>query len=417
MNIDTSKLDKKTKIIIYVTIALTILFIIWFISSSVRSEQPEQEENTPTIPWELPDKEVVSKLSWSNLAFLNGQNPKDVKEINFAAVYTQTNADVWTFDGVTFSMRDGSITVVVPHGLKITGNMRRAFAGLENLEKITGLSLVDTSEVQDMSGLVAGCASLKEMDMSELETDSLKNAEEMFAGCGLETIDLSKNNLSNLENGKRMFAECSQLTKLTMTKTPSMKSAESFLEDGGNVEDGLFIDGDWDTSNCQNIATALKSSGITRWEFLKKLDTSKMQDASYMLAGNTMSSLDLSGWDMNNVVNAKGMMQDCKQLETFTPAGWSIPMMQSCQEIFSGCVLLSEIKIDWRNADSLLYASKMFYNCVSLQKADLTGFDYCHLGDATKMFYGCESLKEVIQKNFKADITEDMFEGCALDSL
>lgn len=66
------------------------------------------------------------------------------------------------------------------------------FGGLENLRRIDAASL-DTRQAVSLAGAFQGCAALEELDLSEWETDSLENAEDMLQGCdGLLAISFGK---------------------------------------------------------------------------------------------------------------------------------------------------------------------------------------------------------------------------------
>ena len=80
------------------------------------------------------------------------------------------------------------------------------------------LSLADTSEVEDMSGLFAYCKNLKELNVSSFDTSNVKNMDDMFFGCcKLEELDLSNFNTRKVKSMRNYFCDCNSLKKLDIS--------------------------------------------------------------------------------------------------------------------------------------------------------------------------------------------------------
>ena len=66
-----------------------------------------------------------------------------------------------------------------------------------------------------MKGMFYGCVSLKEINLSNFNTDNVTNMEEMFYGCeSLEEINLSNFNINNEASLENMFNGCSDELKM-----------------------------------------------------------------------------------------------------------------------------------------------------------------------------------------------------------
>lgn len=116
-----------------------------------------------------------------------------VKEIVFTNSYNVSVSDESLIDFseeenmsiIGWYNDDKTILHVAPaYGDKIFANPDSGsmFFGCENLERITGLWMLDTSNVYNMLAMFADCAKLKELDLSSFNTANVKNMEEMFIG-------------------------------------------------------------------------------------------------------------------------------------------------------------------------------------------------------------------------------------------
>jgi surface protein len=86
------------------------------------------------------------------------------------------------------------------------------FYGMENLQSITGMSYLNTSEVTDMGSMFTNCKKLTSLDVSHFNTSKVIYMNQMFYGCtGLTSLDLSSFNTSNVTNMRYMFAGCTNL--------------------------------------------------------------------------------------------------------------------------------------------------------------------------------------------------------------
>ena len=67
-----------------------------------------------------------------------------------------------------------------------------------------------------MSGMFAGCMSLKELDLSSFNTNNVTDMREMFITCSsLKEINLSSFNTDNVTDMSFMFDGCKNLKSIT----------------------------------------------------------------------------------------------------------------------------------------------------------------------------------------------------------
>ena len=91
------------------------------------------------------------------------------------------------------------------------------FYGMWNLESITGMEYLNTSEVTNMAHMFNSCSKLTSIDLSGFNTSKVTDMRFMFYNCtGLTSLDLSSFNTSNVTNMFNMFGGCSSLRTITV---------------------------------------------------------------------------------------------------------------------------------------------------------------------------------------------------------
>ena len=355
----------------------------------------------------------TSTANWDNTIWLSDVDRDVVKKIKFVNHYDGQGQKVWLFDGIACYLNNGTVYVVVGDYIKLTGSMNGAFAGLNNLESIEGLELLDTSNVKDMSYMFQKCTSLKSISCIDIETNSALSTKGMFLDCeNLTTLDLSTCDMSLVEDMSKMFAGCKGLESIRLPKTQNVKNLSEFLlETGVSKESGTEIKGSLNTANCENMSCFAKDSNIQNINFVENFNTESLKDASYAFSSCSPMSIDLSNWNMKNVENLNGMFMNCSILKDCNVSGWDMPNLKQCEMMFFYCSSLESIKIDWTNLPQIGTMRKMFQRCFSLKEVDFSAFDNQHVGDARELFKECEVLRVVKVKNFNADASDYMFES------
>ena len=86
------------------------------------------------------------------------------------------------------------------------------FFGLSNLQSITGLKYLNTSEVTDMAWMFFYCTNLTSLDMSHFNTSKVNSMYNMLGYCqSLTSLDLSSFNTSQVISMSSMFDHCANL--------------------------------------------------------------------------------------------------------------------------------------------------------------------------------------------------------------
>ena len=89
------------------------------------------------------------------------------------------------------------------------------FFNMQNLQSITGMEYLNTSEVTNMVFMFDACIKLSSLDLSHFNTSKVTEMASMFNFCtGLTSLDLSGFNTSKVTNMEYMFYGCRNLTTI-----------------------------------------------------------------------------------------------------------------------------------------------------------------------------------------------------------
>ncbi len=165
------------------------------------------------------------------------------------------------------------------------------FWRMSNLQSITGMSYLNTSEVTNMSYMFGYCESLTSLDVSSFNTAKVTNMYHMFYGCyALTSLDLRSFNTSRVTDMSYMFSNCQRLTSLDVSN--------------------------FNTSR----VTSMDQMFVACW---------------------ALTSLDLSSFNTANVTDMNEMFADCNNLATiYVSNAWSTASVTSSGFMFYSCFIL-----------------------------------------------------------------------------
>lgn len=283
------------------------------------------------------------------------------------------------------------------------------------------LSGLDSSNVTNMSGMFQSCSSLATIvGLDRLNTSNVTDMTNMFKSCkGLISLDLSSFDTSNVTNMDDMFNGCTSLTtiigldKFNTSKVTEMRrmfySCESLVGldlSNFDMSNVIYIDSMF---NMCSVLTEIK--GIDDW------NTSNVTAMNYIF-GNCfkMGDLDLSKWDVSNIRSAISAFGSCHST-SLNLSGWKFKNATSISQMFIACTELTDLNVsnwDLGNIDNL---NGMFQSCGALTSLDLSTWDTSKVDSFYGMFKDCTKLTEV--KGFEnwntskvADMS-NMFQNCS----
>ncbi len=196
-----------------------------------------------------------------------------------------------------------------------------------NLTEISGMKEnLNTSNVESMVRMFAGCSSLTTLDVSGFDTKNVTNMGSMFYWClRLTTLDVSNFNTENVTNMYHMFCWCVDLTTVDVSN--------------------------FNTTNVTNMNSMFYQCSLTTLD-VSGFDTQNVKSMENMFGCCDILTLDLSNFNTANVKNMRYMFGGCSSLEAiFVGDGWSTAAVTSSSDMFTGCRSLYGSKGTAYNAD------------------------------------------------------------------
>ena len=116
------------------------------------------------------------------------------------------------------------------------------FFNMQNLQSITGMEYLNTSEVTNMAYMFMLCTSLTSLDVSHFNTSKVTDMNSMFCKCSsLTSLDLSSFNTSKVTKMGWMFSNCSNLRTIYVGSgwsTAAVTSSNDMFRDCTNLVGG-----------------------------------------------------------------------------------------------------------------------------------------------------------------------------------
>jgi len=129
-----------------------------------------------------------------------------------------------------------------------------------------------------------------------------------------------------------------------------------------------------------------------------QIDTSSAQDLSHMFSGcRLLTSLKISDWNTGNVTDFSHLFEYCEGLKTLNLLNWDVKNGVGFQNMFAQCLSLTSTgdlsSWDMNKAEDI---SKMFYSCQKLRNTgDLSNWSTGTISDMSYLFAGCSRLTSV----------------------
>ena len=187
------------------------------------------------------------------------------------------------------------------------------FLDCENLTTINHMENLYTNTTDDMTSMFENCTSLKEIDLSNFETENVYSMNDMFMNCSsLKTIDTSKFNTAKVKDMQFMFYNCSSLQTLDVSN--------------------------FNTSNVTDMTNMFYNCKLLKNIDLTNFDTSKVTDFSRMFWGcSNFTTLNLSSFDTAKAWHMGWMFRNCTKLKTITVSDKWVTGTANTNGMFLNC--------------------------------------------------------------------------------
>ena len=293
------------------------------------------------------------------------------------------------------------------------------------------LSGLDTAGIKDSAGMFAGTTKLVEVTMSPAANPSIL-PEGVAAADGnlayrrgaIDALGVSRGSSDNAIYFERLLVEpkvgeiyrdlpISHVCKgIEDIQTPTWFPTYSF-----NIKKAQIVSAFAPKRTSNWFA---QMSGVPLIEGLELIDMSKAIDVSRMFFNcSSLTSLDLSSWDMGQVANASQMFDGCWRLAAIDGLeSWNVHSLEDATSMFGRAEALSSLDLSSWRMPNLTSATSMFYQCKALENiGNLSQWDMGQVANASQMFSGCKSLKALeglsSWKTSALSSTRSMFENCS----
>ena len=326
------------------------------------------------------------------------------------------------------------------------------FYDMTNLQSITGLSYLNTSEVTNMAWMFGYCAGLTSLDLSHFNTSKVTNMGEMFYGCSsLTSLDLSSFNTAKVTKTSYMFGDCSNLrtiyvgndwsTAAVTNSTDMFLNCSSLVGGQGTTYDANHIDKtyahiDGGTSNPGYFtefkeAYACYTPSNTTLTFYFDTQRSSRPGTTYDLNTDDNDT----GWDTDDTnasvtkvvfdpsfagarpTSTCGWFYYMPNLESITGMSYlNTSEVTNMNWMFMECYKLTSLDLSHFNTSKVISMTQMFTYCIGLTSLDLSHFNTSKVTQMNKMFYNSTNLRTIYVGNgwSTAAVTQssDMFTNC-----
>ena len=362
---------------------------------------------------------------------------------------TGANAPDWYNDNT-----NASVTQVVFDASFTNARPTTTFAWfyeMRNLQTITGMEYLNTSEVTNMGFMFAYCESLASLDVSSFNTAKVTSMYAMFYDCpSLLSLDVSNFNTPNVTDMSYMFTYCTSLTSLDLSSfntskvtimkymfgicgslktiyvgsgwsTAAVTNSENMFSycdelvggqgtvvdedhmdasyahiDGGTSNPGYFTaEGAEPWSGPE--AYACYTSGNTTLTFFYDTQRDSRTGTTYSLNRGRHGP----GW-YNGETNAS-------VTKVVFDASFANVRPTSTTSWFEGMEnLQSIVGMEYLYTSEVKYMDFMFAGCTSLTSLDISHFNTDKVTRMDGMFYGCEKFTSLDVSHFNTSNVTDM---------
>ena len=243
------------------------------------------------------------------------------------------------------------------------------FYGMENLQSISDIKYLNTSNVEDMTNMFRLCSKLTSLDVSHFNTENVTSMANMFWQCkGITTLDVSGFVTDNVTSMKNMFIYCENLKNLDVSN--------------------------FNTSNVTNMADMFHDCRLLTSIDVSHFDTRNVTDIGAMFQNcSHLKSLDLSSFNTSNVTNMKSMFVRCSNLTGLDLGSFNTSNVTNMQSLFSQCSRLTSLDLSNFNTSNVTNTSGMFESCSALTTIYVgIGWSTTAVTVSNTMFLNCNNL-------------------------
>lgn len=251
-----------------------------------------------------------------------------------------------------------------------------------------------------------------------LNTSEVDDMQSMFSDCtSLETLDLSSFNTEKVTNMATMFENSKHLRSLKLPKgfigssvtnlNATFKGCESLTE--------LDLSGS-NSENVKDLKEMFYGCKALSKLVLTDFKTEQVTTMESMFCFcSTLETLDVSSFNTENVTTMLGMFNNCSSLRSLDLSGFNTANVTQMSSMFQKCSSLRSLDLSSFNTRKVTYMQSMFEGCTNLESIDLSSFDTENMISMTGMFLSCTKLETLDLSSFatpKMETMPDAFGKC-----
>ena len=169
----------------------------------------------------------------------------------------------------------------------------------------------------------------------------------------------------------------------------------------------------------KSINHEFSNEGIYKLKVILKESLFNMRNLFYNCC--SLTSLNLSNFNINNVYDMSHMFDNCYSLHYLNLSNFITNDVKNMSNMFDNCRSLTSLNLNNFNTNNVNNMSHMFYNCCSLTSLNLSNFNTNNVKEMDNMFAYCSSLTSLNLSNFITNNVTNMnrmfFNCCSLNSL
>lgn len=251
-----------------------------------------------------------------------------------------------------------------------------------------------------------------------LNTSEVDDMRLMFSSCtSLETLDLSSFNTEKVTNMVTMFENSKHLRSLKLPKgfigssvtnlNATFRGCESLTE--------LDLSGS-NSENVKDMKEMFYGCKALSKLVLTDFKTEQVTTMENMFCFcSTLETLDVSSFNTENVTTMLGMFNNCSSLRSLNLPGFNTANVTQMSSMFQKCSSLRSLDLSSFNTRKVTYMQSMFEGCTNLESIDLSSFDTENMISMTGMFFSCTKLETLDLSSFatpKMETMPDAFGKC-----
>ena len=262
------------------------------------------------------------------------------------------------------------------------------FYEMWNLESITGMSYLNTSEVTNMGYMFPSCSKLTSLDLSSFNTSKVTDMRYMFYGSrNLLTIYVGSGwSTAAVTYSDDMFWNCTSLVGGQGTTYDDNHIDKAYAHiDGGTSNPGYFTDINpvegyacytpenttltfyYDNQRSSRTGTTYSLNTGSIYPAWKTDGTNANVTKVVFDPCSGLTGIDLSHFNTSRVTTMRTMFGSCQALESLDLSSFNTSQVTNMEYMFSSCTNLLTIYAasGWSTA-AVTYSSNMFDGCTSL---------------------------------------------------